>query len=199
VIHKYFNTRLTHPLDVGTNDLPISSEARGLLVSLIPQDEVMLLVLEDCVHYEEVEVTNYNGHDVYITRRDVGGTGQWKFPKGATLDYRVTVEVVKDLVCNYDCCTDEPCPKTPVSISGELVPDAKVDVPWTGAVVFAGTLPLILSTGPLPAWLTATVGPNFIRLGGTPTVAGDYHVSVAGADTIGTLAAKVVDITVTEV
>ena len=115
------------------------------------------------------------------------------------MKYEVTPDVVKDLICNHDFCADEPCVKVPVGVTGTIIPPAKIGRPWRGVVVFGGTLPLTLAVSPLPAWMTAETGPNFISLWGTPTEpAGTVVLSVSGADSEGHLVTETVTIEVSE-
>jgi hypothetical protein len=194
MIHHNFRTCLTGHLDRGPQDLPICGAAKGQLVMLIPQGETMRLALWDGHHYEEVEVRNHNGHDVYLTARGLGGTEDQKFPRGTELFYKMTVDCVKDLVCHHDCCGDIPCPGEPVAVTGVLAPPATVGREWRGTVVFGGTGPLVLATGPRPAWLAAETGANWLALSGVPPVAGTYVVAVSGADASGGLASETVTV-----
>jgi hypothetical protein len=187
MIHSYFISKLKHTLHIGQNNLPISAGDLGQLIALIPLQEKMLLVLRGCNKYEQIEIENYNGLDIYITRRGLGGSREQEFCPGDLVQYEITTEVVKDIVCNYDCCGDVPCPKEPVSVAGSLVTDGKVGEPWHGTVIYKGDLPIIFATAPLPAWMSYTTGPNFIEFSGTPTEAGDITLSVSAADTLGHL------------
>jgi hypothetical protein len=192
MIHRYFDARLRGRLDAETAQLEhvLSAADMGRLAAAVPQGEKILLVLRNdgcCAGplREEVEASNTDGATLWLSRRGLGGTARREFPRGSRLYYEVTAEAVKDLVCNHDCCADQECPKVPAAVAGTSLPAPAAGTPWSGTVVFAGTAPLEIGHGPLPGWLSAETGPNWLRLEGTPPDGVPFRVSVAATNNPG--------------
>ena len=114
-----------------------------------------------------------------MVERGQGGTPAHTFPKGSCVKFEVTPPVVKDLVCQTDCC-EAAC--EPVSSTGATLPAGKVGVTYEGFVVFAGSTPMKISVGPVPSWMSVAIGPNYARLFGRPNVAGISVIAVSASN-----------------
>jgi hypothetical protein len=192
-----FTAFLVQSLDKTGAALPLKEDDKARLIDLLPPGETTLLVLRDDVYTEEIEVENTCG-DIIIKNRGLNGTTARKFPRGSAVCFEVTVSVVKYLICNYDCCLEGVPAPTPVSITAAYFPNGTVTVDWSGIVIFEGTDPLILAISDLPAWATATVGPNFIKVEGTPTYAEQVTLSVAGTNAAGIVTTQVESFTIAQ-
>jgi hypothetical protein len=156
------------------------------LLALLPEDEQIPLTLRDGTRYEEILVSAESDL-LFINERGVDGTEAHKFPCGTRVTYEVTRTVVKDYVCHYDCCVNDPCPAEPVNCEAVLLPEGYVGIPWQGSAIFSGSGPMVLAAEGLPTWMAAEVGANYIQLHGTPTEAGNVSLTVVGVNAAKTL------------
>jgi hypothetical protein len=165
-------------------------EADAVVLPLHPDDAARLalaldggtalLVLRDDVHREEVEAAHQGGYPVLV-RRGVDGEAR-KFPRGSTLGFEVTVEMVKHLICHHDCCPEGPCPADPPALAGKLAKPAVAGVPWEAVLIFSGKGPMAFATGPLPGWVEVDAGAAHVRLSGVPPAPGRLETAVAATD-----------------
>ena len=184
-------------LDPGDCVLPIDKDDFAKLALALPPGETALLVLRDDMGREEVEVGVVGGYPTLVRRR-IEGEPDHVFPRGSTIGFEVTVEMVKHLICNHDCCSDGPCPVEPPSVAGKLFAEAVVGEPWYGTVVFSGALPLSLGVGALPAWIKVESGPSYLRLSGVPPEAGTVSVGVAATNRSGEVVVDSTSVVVSE-
>lgn len=70
---------------------------------------------------------------------------------------------------------------TPVSFSGDPLPDAVVGIPYNASIVLTGDEPFVITANTVPAWMNISISGNTITLTGTPT---DPSSEVAIAITI---------------
>jgi hypothetical protein len=115
----------------------------------------------------------------------VGETEPRKFPRGSCLCFEVTLSVVREEICHYDCCAEGDCACQVVEAAGMVLPPATAGQPWEGSVIFKGDLPMVMGAGALPAWMQAETGPNYLRLYGTPSGIGVYSIAVAASNCAG--------------
>lgn len=181
MIYKYYSAMLNRSLEKNDMLLPINEEDLARLASILEGGESTLLFLWDGMYGEEIEVKEECGN-VMISRRGLSGTEARKFPRGTTLCFHVTLSVVKDLVCNYDCCQDEDCPCEQVSEAGMLLPPGRTGVMWQGVAIFDGNTPIKISTEILPTWMTVSYSTRTAILSGTPSAAGSYQVKIAATN-----------------
>jgi hypothetical protein len=184
MIYKPFSAQLVRHLDRTDMYLPLAEGDLARLANLLDGGESTLLVLQDGMNSEEIKVREECG-DVIIAERGLGGTEVWKFPRGSTLCFKVTLSVVKDLICNWDCCQEEGCPCEQVSNAGVLLPAGRVGVSWQGVVIFNGTTPIQMLAKTLPSWMTVTYSTRTATLSGTPSAVGTFTVEVAATNCSG--------------
>jgi hypothetical protein len=184
MILERFSALINHSLDIDDYELPLATVDRDRLLTLVPVGESIPLTISDGLYKEDLTINNEAGSLIVVR-----GQAPRKFPRGSILCFEITIAVIKYLICNYDCCSDVPCPKEPISVSGTMIEDAKVGVPWHGAVVFRGD-PKVFATTPLPTWMTWAAGANYITLEGEPTEAGNVTLAVSVTDNAGNLVVR---------
>ena len=172
-----FQTALTDKLLIGDTDLPIPAADAAALSTLLGDGHVFLTI-QDQVGTEVVKVSGACGAFVVLRAQD--GTAALNFPKGSCVAFRITPAVVKDLVCNTSCCDTDCCVDVAVAAGG--LPNGAVNVPYSATIVFSGTVPMQIAVAGTPAWMTATVGTNYVRFAGTPTTTQAVTVSVAATN-----------------
>ena len=190
---------LLKPLTVTDTYLPIDpSSAADIISALDTPGSYAYLSISDAGRYEVVKIEE-SGGQLVITRGAAGTTATGHSPGACVKSASpLMVEVIKDLICNYDCCEDKDCKCETVQFIGESIPEGKVNVPWSGAVIFSGDLPMNIVTSNAPDWMEVTTYGTTCVLSGTPTGAQTYQMSVAAANCNGTsLATHPVTITVT--
>lgn len=190
----FFSASLNARLDKADRTLPLNKADSDRLMAAMEEDDYAYLVIRDPVGAEIVKVTNTCGG--LLVDRGQDGTDAMNFPKGSCVRHEMTPAVVKDLICNYNCCEGD-CPCDPVESAGITLPAAKVGVAWNGNAVFTGDTPMELSATGVPAWATITLGANYIAFSGTPTGAGSFNISVAGTNCGGAIAVQQGVLTIT--
>jgi hypothetical protein len=182
MIFTPFRAHLTRHLEADDNTLPLDQrDETRLLANLQAEGETQLLVVRDDRHEEEIEAGILCGKLV-VLRRGVGGTRARRFPRGAEVVFRVTVEAVRRLICSWDCCTGDPCPCAPVEgVSATVPAGAHVGQPVTIPFVFSGDLPLVMSWE-APHWLGAERDATTVEFRGVPAAPGDYEVAVTASN-----------------
>jgi len=123
------------------------------------------------------------GHTI---ERGLDYTAPTRFPCRAKVEFEVNIAVVKDLVCNYNCCEGE-CPCEAVQYVGAAAANGTVGVPWTGTWIFSGTMPIQVAVAGATAWMTVTTGPNYVTITGTPTQAYTVDVTVSATNCSGAI------------
>ena len=187
LITKPFSALLNATLQADSGYLPLAPADMNRLLTLIPEGDFMLLILDDAIHQEYVKVTNQCG--TLLMERGLYDTEAVNFPLGSCVTMDVTPALVKWLICNYDCCDSAPCECTPVEGVGRALGQATVGRPWEGMFIFSGTLPIevaLSSDSSVPGWMTVSYGPNYVKLSGTPTGPGTFHVSAVATNCSGT-------------
>lgn len=166
--NEFFSAYTSCRIGPGDTLLPLHADARADLLALLSEeDDYIYLSLVNDVGMETVKVKN--DHGTLLMERGVEGTTDGTHPP-ATCVHAVSptvVAIIKDLVCNYECC-EPPCPAEPVQYLGELLPPAKVGEPWEGNIIFSNAQ----SAGvyDTPKWMNAKLlpGSGAIMLSGTP-------------------------------
>ncbi len=163
--------------------IQFSKPAETDLLSILSKDgEYMYLAVQDHRKYEVVKVTRDGASLLY--ERGVAGTKAARFAAGVCVSgiSPLAVQIMKDLICSYDCCEDGDCECEPVFVGGSSLPDGVVGKPWSGAVAFGGASPITVTVNNTPSWMSAVVEGNVIHLSGTPSVTGVQYFSVAAAN-----------------
>lgn len=194
LVTPYFTATLINKLDKLDVQLSLSQADNARLLAAIGDGNYTYLTIRDSTAAEIVkaEVTC----DTILITRAQDGTVATTFPKGSCVRFEMTPAVVKDLICNYDCC-DGPCPCTAVTSAGVSFPPATSGQPWTGNAIFSGTLPIELTSTGAPSWVTVTVGTNYLTFSGTPTGAGTFNIAIAATNCSGEVAVANATLTVT--
>jgi hypothetical protein len=181
MLFKPFTAVLNRTLEKDSYALPLSEENETRLLAQLPEGEETLLVIRDGLYSEEIRVVSDSGY-IRIAERGVGETEPRKFPRGSCLCFEVTLSVVREEICHYDCCAEGDCACLPAEAAGRVLPPATAGQPWEGSVIFKGDLPMVMGAGALPAWMQAETGPNYLRLYGTPSGIGVYSIAVAASN-----------------
>jgi hypothetical protein len=166
---------LAAPLGADGASLPLTESAKGRLLSILPPEESILLVLNDSLNREEVEASR-RGNEAYLSRRGVGETEPTRFPKGTRVAFEVTVPVVERLIRRGDSLH---CPEKAPELREEFFEEARVGAPWRGLIAFSGGPRLKLVVSGLPDWMTAVTKDRIVSLSGAPDQEGPVLFSVA--------------------
>lgn len=180
--HLFFAARLCDRLEASEVHLPLSNAATADLLAHLPEDDdYAFLSLKGDVEYEVVKVRNEGG--TLLIERGMEGTTAALHHHGTCVSTvsPLTVAVIKDMICNYECCEGE-CPCDGAAVAGWTIPDAYVDKTWEGAVVFSGDLPMTLGAANVPSWMKVEAVNNTLKLSGTPHIAGTFTFSVAATN-----------------
>lgn len=180
--HMFFAARLCDRLEASEVHLPLTSAATAdLLDTLKNEDDYNYLSLKGDVEYEVVKVRNESG--TLLIERGQEGTTPVLHHHGTCVSTvsPLTVAVIKDMVCNHECCEGD-CPCEAVAVGGWTLPEAHVDKAWEGGVVFAGDLPMTLGAANTPSWMKVRAVNNVLELSGTPHIAGTFTFSVAATN-----------------
>ena len=184
---EQFGARLNDRLDAGDNHLPMAYDATADLLSLLSEeDDYIYLSINDEVSYEVVKCRNEGG--TLLIERGMEGTTDRLHGFGACVSAvsPLHIAVMKDLVCNYNCCEDGDCECTPVAFNMSFLPYAKQGDEWEGMATFSGNLPMTIGVNGAPDWMNVEVEGNTIRMYGTPAAAGTVSFSVAATNCNGT-------------
>lgn len=176
-----FQTTLTDRLLVGDTDLPLSASDTAALSLLLADGGYVFLTVQDQVGAEIIKVSGACG--ALSAERGQDGTTALNFPRGSCVAFRVTPAVVKDLVCNTQCCEIDCC--TDVTVAGSELPSGVVGVAYSATMVFSGTLPIQIAVSGVPVWMTAAVGPNYVKFTGTPVVVQTVSIGAAATNCAG--------------
>lgn len=187
VRNEYFSASLNAKLEATDVYLPISDAAAADLKALLTEpDQYMYLTLKDDTNFETVKVRNERG--TLMLERGIEGTTATTHPFGTCIVSvsPTVVALVKDLICNYECCNG-PCPVTPPTLAGISMPmQCNVGVEWNAAVIFDGTAPMTIGINNAPAWVQATQVGSTLILKGVPDKAETVTFSVAATNGNGT-------------
>lgn len=184
---EYFSAFINAGLQPTDVYLPLAPPARADLIALLPNtDDYIFLTLKGDTHMETVKCRNEGG--TLIIDRALEGTTAALHHYGTcvTAVAPAIFAVIKDMVCNYNCCADGECPCVPVAFAGDVFPEAHVGVAWMGSVLFTGDTPILMGAEGAPDWMTVTQQSGLLRLAGTPYAAGTFSFSVAATNCNGT-------------
>lgn len=182
-----FGAFLNDRMEADSSYLPLCAEATADLLSLLTEaDDYIFLSISDDQSYEVVKCRNEGG--TLLVERGIEGTTATLHGFGACVSSvsPLTVAVIKDLVCNYNCCEDGDCECAPVAFNMSFLPYAVQGVEWEGMASFSGNLPMTIGVNGAPDWMGVEVEGNTIRMYGTPAAAGSISFSVAATNCNGT-------------
>jgi hypothetical protein len=172
-----FSSNLTVKYTATDDDLPIARQHLDALMAKLQDGDHTYLTIHDGNYTEVIRVSGTCS--TIVVERGFDGTAPHTFPEGSCVSFEVTPSVVKDLVCETDCC---PAACDPVKLAGNTMPASKMGVPFEGVVMFSGSAPMRIAVGIVPSWMSVAIGPNFARLYGTPTFTGSVIVPVSAAN-----------------
>lgn len=181
MILKPISINLNDVLNADDKYLPLSAADQAKLDALVPDGESILLTISDDVYKEFIQADRSGG--TFVLTRGIDSDAR-KFPKGSCVFFEDSVPVIKWLICNYECCSDD-CEVAAVKGEGMILPEGKVNNAWTGTAVFSGELPVQFGVTGLPDWCKAEQAGNYVKLAGTPTASGSYNISVAASNDSG--------------
>ena len=184
---EQFGCYLTDRLEADASHLPVSQAATADLLALLSEaDDYIYLAIADDQSYEVVRCRNEGG--TLLLDRGIEGTTASLHGFGACVSSvsPLFVAVVKDLVCNYNCCEDGDCPCEPVSFAMSFTPYAKQGQTWEGFASFNGNMPMTIGADGAPDWMQIEVEGNTIKMSGTPTTVGAVSFAIAATNCNGT-------------
>lgn len=185
LITKPFYATLTGKLMDTDQFLNLNPNSMMQLMSQMEEGDYTYLTISDRLNTEIVKATKTCFEGGVMIERGQGDTEPRHFPFGSCVTFEVTTPVVKDLICNYECC-DGPCVCEGVAGAGITMPTGIVGVPYTGTAIFTGDTPMTLTAKGFPAWAEIFIGANYIRVSGVPNAVGTYEVGVAATNCHGT-------------
>lgn len=184
MILKPYSAILNNTLTKDSGYLPLSVDDTNRLLSILPEEEEMILTITDGVRLEWVRAENQCG--TIIIERGYGDSEPHRFARGTCVKFDTTaLPVIYWIVCNHDCCESAPCPCVAVDSAGIIFPAAVVGYPWEGSAVFTGDLPMTFAITGMPSWMQAEWGSSFVRLYGTPRGSGDFTIAIAATNCSG--------------
>lgn len=172
-----FSSVLTTKYAATDDDLPIAAQHLDRLMSMLGEGDHTYLIIEDGLYKEVIRVSGTCS--TVVVDRGLDGTKPHTFPRGSCVTFTMCPSAVKGLICETDCC--EPACE-PVTMVGNTMPVATVGVPFEGVVMFAGSTPIRIAVGPVPAWVSVSLGTTFARFTGIPTTAGSSVVAVSAVN-----------------
>ena len=182
-----FAATLNARLDKGARQLPLSASDEAKLMAAVGDEEYTYLVLRDPTGAEIVKVENTC--NTLLVTRGQDGTDDRNVPRGSCVRFEMVPAIVKDLICNYNCC-DGDCPCEAVAAAGITLSPAKVGESWQGSAVFTGDTPMTIAVEGAPSWAKVEVGANFVNFSGVATGAGTFNISVAATNCDGHVAVQ---------
>ena len=179
-----FTCSTIEPTDV---ELPLHSAAKADLLNMLknPDDYIYLTIRSD-TRLETVCVKNNAGY--LVMDRGLEGTQAVKHHTGSCVSSvsPTVIATIKDLICNWSCCKDGPCPCTPVSLEGiTVVSEGQVGNEYKAVLTFGGTLPMNIAVSGLPAWARAVQTNNTVTVTGIPDAAGETKAHIAASNCSG--------------
>lgn len=183
MILKPFSATLNNTLTKDSGYLPLSVDDTNRLLSILPEEEEMILTLTDGLRLEWVRAENQCG--VIVIERGYGGSEPRRFARGTCVKFETSLPVIQWLICNYDCCENETCPCVAVDNAGIIFPAAVVGYPWQGSAVFNGDQPITFGITGMPSWMQAEWGSSFVRLYGTPMGSGNFTIAISATNCSG--------------
>lgn len=187
MVTEFFSAYLTAVLEENGKYISLTSEATADLASMLKASgSYIYLTLRDDANIETVRAHLEQG--LLIVDRGLSDTEAVKHPVGTCVSSvsPTVVAVIKDLICNYNCCEDGDCPKTPVAFTTIYTPSGSTGTAYRGTVEFTGTDPVQVTVSGAPDWLTVTRTGTSLTLTGTPVSSGDVTFSIALTNMNGT-------------
>lgn len=195
-VSEFFDATLISKLEASDVNLPVSETAVADLLSLLSDSEsYTYLAIKSDQSYEVVKAKGGNG--VIILERGLEGTTPVTHPFGACVAMvsPLTLAVMKDIICNYECCESD-CPCEPVELVGVYNVPARIMVgdTFNAFAVFTGKTPISMGASGAPEWMTITQEGSVLHLTGTvpqPARSEAYvNFSIAAANCGGTSVAS---------
>lgn len=184
---EFFTAFLTAPLEESGKYITLTKEATSDLASILKDSgSYIYLTLRDDANIETVRAHLEQG--ILIVDRGLSGTEAVKHPIGTCVSSvsPTVIAVIKDLICNYDCCESGDCPKTPAEFLSVYTPSGSTGTAYRGTIDFTGTDPVQVTVSGAPDWLTVTRTGSSLILSGTPASSGDVTFSIALTNLNGT-------------
>lgn len=181
VTPDYFSAFTCDPIEATAVELPLAGAAKADLLNMLknPDDYIYLTIRGD-IHLETVCVRNDAGY--LIMDRGLEGTQPVKHHAGSCVSSvsPTVVATIKDLICNWSCCKDGPCPCEGAELQGiNVVSPGQVGFEYKAELTFGGSLPMNIALGGLPEWATAKQTNNTVVVTGVPDRAGETKVQTA--------------------
>lgn len=196
-VSEYFDASLSAKLTADAVLLPLDDGAMADLLNLLTDsDDYTFLAIKSEQSYEVVKAHKEGG--LIALDRGQEGTTAVLHPMGACVATvsPLTLAVMKDIVCNYECCQGD-CVCEPVSLVGAFGIPSRIHslAELNGFVAFQGDGPITAGVDKAPDWLTVTQTGNVVRLSGiVPQPSRDeafVSFSVAATNCNGTSVASV--------
>lgn len=189
-----FAATLNARLDAGDLTLPLSTNDEARLRAAIPADDYTWLVLREPTGTEIIKVTNTC--DTLLLSRGEDDTDARNFPRGTCVRFEMVPAIVKDLICNYNCCEGD-CPCVAVEAAGINLPAAVSGASWSGSAVFTGDTPMTIAVEGAPSWVRVEVGANYVNFSGVASGSGSFTIAVAATNCDGAVAVQTGTLAVT--
>lgn len=187
VTPDYFSAFTCSAIEATDVELPLPSAAKADLLNMLSKpDDYIYLTIRGDVHLETVCVKNNAGY--LVMDRGLEGTQAVKHHTGSCVSSvsPTVIATIKDLICNWSCCKDGPCPCTDVTLKGvNVVSEGQVGRGYKAVLTFGGTVPMVISLSGLPSWATAFQTNNTVTVTGVPDKAGETKTHIAASNCSG--------------
>lgn len=183
---EFFSASLIDKINPDDVFLPLGEGAKADLLNILKGGKYIYLSVRSEYAHETVRVRNEAG--TLIMDRGIEGTEPAKHHIGTCVSSisPTVVAMIKDLICNYDCCDSE-CLCVPVTFEGyDIIAEGQVGQHYRAELTFAGTLPMNISLSNAPSWVTAVQTKNRLVVSGTPDTAGSFQCNIAVTNCNGT-------------
>lgn len=191
LVTEIFSAYTVSPVSPQDTYLPLCNEAKADLLNLLSEDEdYTYAALKSDTSYEAVKLHVEGG--IILMERGIEGTKPVSHRKGTcvSLVSPLVMAAIKDLICNYSCCSDEECPCAAPSMAQYSMPAFRKGSSWQGWMAFNGDTPMTLTVQNAPAWLTAVQsesnGQAMLSFSGVPTTDVDTTIMIVAANCGGT-------------
>lgn len=169
-VSEYFDASLSAKLTADAILLPLDDGAMADLLNLLTDsDDYTFLAIKSEQSYEVVKAHKEGG--LIALDRGQEGTTAVLHPMGACVATvsPLTLAVMKDIVCNYECCQTD-CVCEPVTFGSAMLPTPVANKEYVGAVIFNGDLPITIGVNDATSsWITVTQEGRIAKLSGMPT------------------------------
>ena len=181
VTPDYFSAFTCDPIEATAVELPLAGAAKADLLNMLKdKDDYIYLTIRGDIHLETVRVRNEAGY--LIMDRGLEGTQPARHHSGSCVSSvsPTVIATIKDLICNWSCCNDEPCPCTGAELEGIVVlSEGQVGFEYKAVLSFGGSLPMNVNISGLPGWATAIQTNNTVTVTGVPNTAGETKCTVS--------------------